>query len=152
MRVVFGISLVLFAICFIAVFAYNNFSGDKIVVKPPYFFNAGDAVSQVNSVAFVFFFSLLAFGLSTTVAMGIEGAKFASLFSTGAIGGYDLLFIIPEALAAFAACELGQAILNDYEGKSSLFKNTKFIIASLAGSVILLVAFILGRGFAGGLQ
>ena len=149
MRVVFGFSLVFFIVVFIAVFAYNNFSTEKVVIKPPYFFTPGDAVSQVNSLAFVFFFSLLAFGLSATLALGIEAAKYSSLFSAGAIGGFDLLFILPSLLAAFAACELGQGILDDYEGKGSLFKKTRPALASLALSIVLLVALIFGRKYLG---
>ncbi len=149
MKVVFGISLIVFAGVFLALFGYNVFAADKIVIKPPYYFDSKDAVSQVNALAFVFFFSLLAFGLSSPIALGIEAAKYASLLSTGAIGWYDLLFVLPSIVVALAAAELGQGILEDYDGKGSLFNHSKKAALGVGIAVALLLALVFARGFVG---
>lgn len=149
MRVIFGLSLLFFIIAMAGVFGYNNFYAEKIVVRPPYFFQPGDVASHVNAVAFVFFFSLLAFGLSSVLALGIEGAKYGSLISTGAMSGFEVVYVVPAILACFAATELGQGVLDDYEGKGNLLKNAQMALVALAGALLSLgVMFFLTRYFA----
>ncbi|MBU1197861.1 hypothetical protein KJ765_05125 [Candidatus Micrarchaeota archaeon] len=130
--------------------AYSNFDlgsmtfleNPAVTFHPPYAFQAGDWVSTLNAFFFVFLFSMLFFGLSAPIAMGLEGAKFGSLLSTGTVHAYDYVFVIPQLLGAYAAILLGQGVLRDFGGKETVFVNWggafKFFAAGLLLTVVLI--------------
>lgn len=130
-------------------------------ISPPYAFDVyeggqgfalkqGGVLGILNSYFFVFIFSLLFFGFSAFIAMGIEGAKYASMISTGSMPGYDLLFAVPQIFALIAATELGQGVMNDFEGKESIFENDgwKTAFVYFAAGIALAVVLVAARDFA----
>jgi hypothetical protein len=112
----------------------------------PYYFVVNELTSAINAYFFVFIFSLLFFGYSAPIAMGIEGAKYGSLLAHGIMNVFDLIFIFPQLLGAYSAILLGQGVIDDIEGKT-IFENwgraLKFFLIGLAITVFLfLVRFM----------
>ena len=160
---VFG--LISFMACFAVVFLLNsgaaavsmvstnstaNVTYSIAPIQPPYRFVAGDTASQLNAYFFVFIFSLLFFGFSAFLAMGVEGLKYASFFSSGNMAAYDLLFVAPQILAMIAAAELGEGIMNDFEARESIFENEnwKKALFYLAFGFVLTVVLAAARSYA----
>ena len=118
-----------------------------VVFAPPYSFRLGDVISYFNAYFFVLVFSLLLFGFSAPIAMGIEGAKYATLLSTQAMNGYDLLFIIPELMAAYSAAVIGQSVLGDFESNETVFSDWNNAMKFFIGSLLVLIVLIVGRTY-----
>jgi hypothetical protein len=109
------------------------------IFNAPYYFVSGELISYLNAFFFVFIFSLLFFGYSAPIAMGIEGGKFAALFVSGLLKPYDFVFVIPEFFAAYSAILLGQGVLEDFEGKTVFEKwasALKFFVVGLVLTAI----------------
>lgn len=127
----------------------------KQVYLPPYHYIPGDYWSYLNAFFFSTVFSFLMFGASAPLAMAMEGAKYASLFSTGAMAPFDLLFILPSLLGAIAAATLGQGVVADYRNEGSLFDYWAAALLYFNIALILLfialatrtTAMVLGLGF-----
>ncbi|MBI5035805.1 hypothetical protein HZC09_00525 [Candidatus Micrarchaeota archaeon] len=147
MKVLLIVSLVFFAAVFVGVYAYNSAYPDKIVLQPPYAYVPGDMASEASSLVFVFVLSLLFFGYSAPIALGIEAAKYASMISTNALPVTHAAFILPAMLASVAAVYLGQGLLKDYKGEGNWIdyaqKSAYYMIAAL---VIWLIVFF-GRNY-----
>lgn len=105
-----------FAGVFFAVYGFNLSQPEAIHLEPPYQFTPNDIQSELLSLTFVFVFSALFFGFSAPLALGVEAAKFASLYSAGLVDVTYLAFALPQALVAFSATYLGQGLLKDYQG------------------------------------
>ncbi len=116
------LSIAVLAFVFIGYYALNyDFSGEgkeAPAFTPPYYFKSGEFVSYLNAFFFVFVFSLLFFGYSAPIALGIEGAKHASMLLQPNPVTFDLIFLVPQTLAAYSAIVLGQGVLEDIDGKS----------------------------------
>lgn len=130
--IVFGAFV--FIAAFSSVYLYNS-TGGSFEFVPLYFYNSGDFLSEANAFFFVFFFSLLFFGISAPLALGMEGLKYASLLTIGGTHPYDSVFILPQLIAAFSATIFGTGILRDYSGKGNLLEEVK------KGSTYLAYAF-----------
>ncbi|MFH0971342.1 MAG: hypothetical protein V1835_02125, partial [Candidatus Micrarchaeota archaeon] len=89
---------------------------------------------------------LLFFGYSSPIALGVEGAKYASLALSGAMPIYDYVFLIPEVLAAYSAVLLGRGVLDDFEGKSIFEHWSAALRVFMVGFALVVVLFLL-RGF-----
>ena len=148
MNVIGIIGIAALIIGFAAVFSINiesaqplKFKENPVSVAPPYYFEPGKPLSYVVATLFVFGFSLLLFGFSAPLAMALEGAKYASLLSSGTLQYYDLLFLVPEAAAMYSAVLLGKGVLNDLEGKENVFAQwdlaKKYFAFALAATLIL---------------
>ncbi len=129
-------------------------------ISPPYSFDIysdkdfnlkqGGVLGILNAYFFVFVFSLLFFGFSAFLAMGAEGLKYASFISTGSMPGYDLMFLLPQFLAVVAATELGEGVMNDFEGRESIFENDnwKHAFVYFAAGLALTVVLVAVRSYA----
>lgn len=117
MKLIAVFSVVVLVAAFAGIYGYNTTQPQTLDLTPPYAFEPNDLVSELMVLAFVFAFSLLFFGFGAPLALGIEGLKFGSLYSSGAIGPSYLLLMIPEVFLALSATYLGQGLLNDYQGK-----------------------------------
>ena len=116
------LSLLVFFTCFFGLAAYDMMaSSGMYYYTPPYFFRIGDWLGALVSFSFVFIFSLLFFGLGAPAAMAVEGLKFGTLIASGHITLFGLLFIFPQLLAMISATTLGEGIMKDWEGKSTVF-------------------------------
>ena len=116
------LSLLVFIASFLGITAYDALaSSDKFYYTPPYFFRIGDWIAIIVSFSFVFIFSLLFFGLGAPAAMAVEGLKYGTLFSSGHVTVVGLLYIFPQMLAMISATTLGEGIMKDWEGKSTVF-------------------------------
>ncbi|HEV8289784.1 MAG TPA: hypothetical protein VGQ00_02405 [Candidatus Norongarragalinales archaeon] len=138
-------SLIVFATVFAAVYINNTTTGaTPIVFTPPYSYaSGGDLLSELNAFLFTFIFSLLFFGLSAPIALGIEGAKYAGLFTQHLMSAFDFAFLLPQVIAVFAATLLGQAIIDDYTEKRSLLEGwTDARNYFLAAFVLFIVVFL----------
>lgn len=139
------IGIVAFIAAFSAVY-YINLTNEttNYTFTPPYYYAVGDLGGQINSFLFVFIVSAAFFGLAVPIALGIEGLKYASLLSTSAMPAFDILFVIPQLLAAYSASLLGQGAVEDYQGRGSVFKywadSVKWFIV---GAVVLGVIWFL---------
>ncbi|PIT85527.1 hypothetical protein COU36_02810 [Candidatus Micrarchaeota archaeon CG10_big_fil_rev_8_21_14_0_10_59_7] len=131
---------------FLAAFAASYYTfpedgGQPFV--PPYAYQPAEFWSIVNSFFFVLIGSALFFGFSAPLALGIEGWKYGSLFAAKAIPSFDLLFIVPQFVAAFAAILIGQGMIKDYEGSGVLYEHwrrgVKYLLAALFLFGLLLV-------------
>ncbi|MFH0971502.1 MAG: hypothetical protein V1835_02945 [Candidatus Micrarchaeota archaeon] len=127
-------------------FATGKAKATALDFKPPYYYMQGEFVSYINAFFFVFVFSLLFFGYSAPIALGVEGAKYASLTLGGAIPIYDYAFLIPEVLAAYSAVLLGRGVLDDFEGKS-IFEHWSAALRVFTVGFALVVVLFLLRGF-----
>ena len=140
-------SIVAMVAVFAAVYGYNTTQSPKISLNAPYAFQPDDVISELVSLAFVFAFSLLFFGFATPLALGIEGAKFASLLTSGAVHWTYLTLAVPEIVVAMAATYLGQGLLLDYQGKGLWQSYAKRSLALLIIGVVLWAAAFYGRRF-----
>jgi len=136
------LGIVVFAMSFAAVYYVNQNSATQFQFTPPYAFaSGGDLVSVLNSLFFVFFFTLLFFGMGAPLALGIEGLKYASFYFAQAIPLFDLFYVLPQLIAAYSAVVLGTGALADFQGKASLFdywkEGMKFFVAALALTAVL---------------
>ena len=113
-------SLIILATAFFTAFYLNANPNYEFTITPPYHYVPGEFLSELNAFFFVFIFSLLFFGITAPIALGIEGLKWGSLYSIKAITFYDLAFIVPQVIVSFSAIMLGQGIISDYEGKAAL--------------------------------
>ncbi len=136
-----------FVIAFAAVFAAQTAFGATIEFKPPYYYAPGDALGVVNSFFFVFFFSLLFFGYAAPIALAVEAVKYASYFSTGAVGVIDLLFAAPGILAALSAIRLGHGVLRDLRGEGSVFDEFSAAARLFIAGAILLGVLLVAKQF-----
>ena len=142
------LALIVFIVCFLGVLGNNAAAGaDKYFFTPPYYYRLGDWLSQVVAFAFVLTFSLVFFGLGSPAAMAVEGLKFGSLFSAGLLKSFDLFFILPGVLAMLAASELGEGVMDDWSGKSTIFNRCESGAKLALGGAACLAAVMLLRGF-----
>ncbi len=136
MRLIPIFSMVVFVAVFAAIYGYNLQATEKVSFQPPYAFQPEDLQGEVLSLVFVFVFSLLFFGSATPLALGIEAAKFASLYSTGAVGQFYLALALPICLVGLSASYLGHGLWVDYQGKGLwrdyARKSTVYLMAGLA--------------------
>ncbi|MFH1750150.1 MAG: hypothetical protein ABH863_00560 [Candidatus Micrarchaeota archaeon] len=147
MNFAFVAGLALFIVAFGGFYAINyDFASGSVregaAFVAPYNYIAGSFTSHLNAYFFVFVFSLLFFGYSTPIALGLEGAKHASAMLHGA-NPFELVFIIPSLIGAYAAIVLGQGVLEDIEGNSVFEKwnaAVKFFAIGLALTVALSIA------------
>ncbi len=149
MNIFIFLGIVVFVACFGGLL-YLNSSGEGgklIFVNPPYNYIVGDTLSFFNSFLFVFIFSAAFFGVAAPIALGIEGLKYASLLSAGLMPVYDILFAIPQVLAAYSASMLGKGAIEDYQGKGSVFAHRKDAVKWFAVGVVFLVILILARSY-----
>ncbi|MEK6954442.1 MAG: hypothetical protein AABX01_05510 [Candidatus Micrarchaeota archaeon] len=128
-----------------------DFSAGKAKVeiasfKAPYYFAPGDFTSYLNAYFFVFVFSLLFFGFSAPIALGIEGTKYASFAISGSLPAFDYVFLIPEMLAAYSAIVLGGGILNDIDGEN-VFEKWSAAVKFFVIGLVLMVALALIRPY-----
>ncbi|MDP2717939.1 MAG: hypothetical protein Q8P02_04300 [Candidatus Micrarchaeota archaeon] len=147
MRLLAAFSIIIMAAVFFAVLGLNISQGAALDVKPPYAFSAGDVASELLALAFVFVFSVLFFGYGAPVALGIEGAKFASLYSTGGVSELYLAFMLPEVLVAVSAVYLGQGLLKDYQGEGLWHRYAKNGLVFLILGLLVWAAVFFGRRF-----
>jgi hypothetical protein len=137
------LGILVFIAAFGAVYAVNSGSTQFAFTPPYYYVNGGDLASVLNSMLFVFLFSLLFFGLGAPLALGIEGLKYSSLYLAQAIPFYDLFYILPQFIAAYAATILGTGALADFQGNASVFDywkdGVKYFLVALGLTAILLV-------------
>ena len=148
----FALGIVFLIVAFGAVYALNyDFSSGKAkegatAFNAPYTFQPGEFTSYLNAFFFVFIFSLLFFGYSAPIALGIEGAKYASLYIAGALKPYDFIFLLPQLIGAYAAIVMGSGVLNDFEG-NTVFEKWNRAIKFFAIGLVLVVALSLIRPF-----
>lgn len=147
MKAVFVLSVIIFAAAFGAVYSVNSFTGYDVFFKPPYHYAAGGLPSEANAFAFAFIFSLLFFGYSAPIALGIEGLKYASLYSSGIIGLPALAFILPQFVACFAAMTLGEGAIKDYKGEGKMIDYAWKAFKYLAVAIVLFVAVFAANYF-----
>ncbi len=143
------IGVLLFIAAFGTVFYLNSTeAGGKVVqFTPPYHYKVGEMISFVNAFLFVFIVSAAFFGFGVPIALGIEGLKFASLFSLGAMPAYDMLFAIPEVVVAYSAGLLAKGAVEDYRGKGNVFSYWKDALKWFAVAAFMLVVLILARTY-----
>ncbi|MBI5229188.1 hypothetical protein HY991_03690 [Candidatus Micrarchaeota archaeon] len=141
------IGVIVFIAAFGAVYFYNSSAENKFLFIPLYHYEPGDFLSEVNAFLFPFIFSLLFFGISAPLALGMEGLKYASLLSTGGMASYDLAFALPQVIAAFSATVFGTAILNDYSGKGNLLEDLKKGAKYLGYAFALMLLLFFMRSF-----
>lgn len=143
------ISLVVLMACFLGVLVYNaGQSGvDRYYFSPPYYYKLGDGFAMAVAFSFVLTFSLLFFGLAAPAAMAVEGLKFGSFFSAGLIPAYDLILIIPQVLAMLAATTIGEGVMADWSGKSTIFDYWAEGMKYAVGGLIFLGAYVFIRPF-----
>ena len=120
-----------------------------IVFTPPYAYNAEnpDALSFINAFLFVVIVSAALFGFGVPIALGVEGLKYASLFSTYKMPAFDLLFAIPQILAAYSISLIGKGALEDYKGKGSVFAYWRGALRWFVASIAVLGILILSRKY-----
>ena len=142
-----GIALLAFIVLFLSFFgvlAYNQVAGSvALSYAPPYYFVKDDWAGYANSFCFVLVFSLLFFGLGAPAAMAVEGLKYGVLFSTSVITMFDLAFIVPELFAMLAACTLGEGVMNDWSGKSTIYANWSGGMRYILIGIVVLAALVL---------
>ncbi|HIH20367.1 TPA: hypothetical protein HA244_03810 [Candidatus Micrarchaeota archaeon] len=119
----------------------------QLSFSPPYHFKVGDTLSEVNAFLFVVILSAAFFGLASPIALGMEGLKYGSLFSTHAMPLYDLSFAVPQVLAAVAVSFVGQGAIEDYQGKGTVFTYWRSAVKWFAAGVVLLIVLIATRGY-----
>ncbi|MFH1107347.1 MAG: hypothetical protein V1787_05630 [Candidatus Micrarchaeota archaeon] len=116
---------------------------------PPYYFDANDAVAAFNSFFFVFLFSLLFFGLTAPIALGIEGAKYGTLLSLPQPSAFDFSYAIPGVLAAYSAILLGQGVLNDFGSEKNVLSTWGTALKYLAAGLLLTGVLVVARASLG---
>lgn len=149
MKLVPVFSILVMVAVFAAVYGYNTTQPEKINLKPPYAFTPDDITSELMALGFVFAFSLLFFGYAAPLALGIEGAKFGSLITSGAVHWTYLALTVPEMVVAISATYLGQGLLLDYQGQGLWQTYAKRSVILLIIALVLWVAAFYGRRFLG---
>lgn len=147
MKLIAVFSLVVFVATFAAVYGYNTTQGQQLSLTPPYAFVPDDLFSELVALAFVFAFSLLFFGFAAPLALGMEGIKFGSLYSTGAVHWTYLLLAVPQIFVALSATYLGQGLLNDYQGKGLWHEYAKKAAITFIIGLLLWAAAFFGRPY-----
>ncbi len=147
MKLIAVFSVVVFVATFAAIYGYNTTQAEPIELTPPYAFVPDDVFSELVALTFVFAFSLLFFGFAAPLALGIEGIKFGSLYSTGAVHWTYLLLAIPQVFIALSATYLGQGLLNDYQGKGLWHEYAKKSAISMIIGLVLWAAIYFGRAY-----
>lgn len=147
MKLIAVFSVVVMVAAFAATYGYNTTQTDAIALTPPYAFSPNDVFSELLALAFVFSFSLLFFGYGAPLALGIEGVKFASLYSSGAVPQTYLLLILPQVFLALSATYLGQGLLNDYQGKGIWHEYAKKSVTHFIVGLVLWAAAFFGRPY-----
>ncbi len=148
-------SVIVFFACFAAVFFINSQAiqnqSNLFSFNPPY--AESGLIGVFNAFFFVFVFSLLFFGFTAPVAMGVQGLVLASQYSAF-IGGLNKNFsywsfalIIPQFFAVFAATSLGEGVIKDYEGKGSVYTGWNEAIKFFLIGLGLLILIILIKSF-----
>jgi len=144
----FGLSLLAFLAGLLGVYWFNSANpAAPIVFRGFYYFAVGDALSYAGSLAFVFLFSLMFFGYSAPLALFLEGARYASLYTTGGMPLFDLAFAFPGLLACYSAVLLGKSALADFRGTGSVFTGWRTSFKLFLASALLLGALLLARGW-----
>jgi hypothetical protein len=138
-------SIIAMAAVFFAVLGLNISQNAGLNVQPPYAFSSGDVISELMALSFVFVFSVLFFGYGAPIALGFEAAKFASLYSIGAVNELYLLFMIPEVLVAVSAVYVGQGLLKDYQGEGLWHAYAKKGVIFLILGLLIWAAVFFGR-------
>lgn len=141
------LTLVAFALAFLAVWSLAG-SSSVAAYAPPYYYQTGDYWSYLNAFFFSVVFSLLFFGAGAPLAMGMEGAKYASLFYTGAMPAFDLLFLIPSLFGSVGAVTLSQGILADFRNQGSVFAYWPRALRYFDSALILLFILLAVRATA----
>jgi len=147
MKLIAIFSVVVLVAAFAGVYGYNTTQDQALDLVPPYAFTPNDLVSELLVLAFVFSFSLLFFGYGAPVALGIEGLKFASLYTNGAVGPTYLLLMLPEVFLALSATYLGQGLLNDYQGKGIWHEYAQKSAIHFIVALVLWAAVFFGRPY-----
>lgn len=142
------LGIVAFMFAFIAVYVANAF-GAPSLFRPPYFYEPGDYWSYLNAFFFTLVVSSLFFGASAPIALAIEGAKYGSYLSTGAMAPVDLVFVVPSLVASIAASTLGQGVVADYRNQGSLFDYWAVALLYLNVSLFLFILALLVRSSVG---
>jgi len=148
MNKLFAASVAALLLSFAGVWYWNASNpASAVFFEPPYNYEIGDALSSFTAFAFSFVFSILFFGYSAPLAMLIEGAKFASLYTRGGLPWFDLLFVVPDLLACYSAILLGANAWEDFKGTGSLFKGWREAFKYFIVAAALLGALLVARGF-----
>ena len=159
----FTLGVLAFIFVFSVFYFVNN--SPSYEIKFPYIY--GDALAPAQegqptqffslrgllvSYAFVFAASLLFFGYGAAIALGFEAAKYAQLYIAQQIHAYELVFLLPEFLAAYAAVMLAGAALEEAKsGVNPLHNLGKAIALFTAGLILTVFAFFL-RNFVASTQ
>ncbi|MBI4361084.1 hypothetical protein HY572_04920 [Candidatus Micrarchaeota archaeon] len=138
-------SVIVFCGVFFAVYGFNLSQPQAIQLEPPYAFVPNDVQSELLSLTFVFVFSALFFGFSAPLALGIEAAKFASLYSAGSVDATYLAFALPQVIVALSATYLGQGLLKDYQGDGRWKQYAQKSAMLLILALVVWVAVFFGR-------
>ncbi|MFH1056333.1 MAG: hypothetical protein V1717_00855 [Candidatus Micrarchaeota archaeon] len=147
MNVFIVLGIVVFVAAFAGVYFMNVSSPQAYAFIPPYHFVVGEAASLVNSFLFVLVVSAAFFGLAVPIALGIEGLKYGSMLSTQTMPAFDLLFAIPQLFAAYSASLLAQGVVDDYQGKGTVFMQWKDALKWFIAGVVALVILVLARPY-----
>lgn len=147
MKLIAVFSVVVMVASFAGVYGYNTTQSTPFTLSPPYSFEPNDLFSELVALAFVFVFSLLFFGYGAPLALGMEGIKFASLYTSNAVPASYLLLMLPQIFMGLSATYLGQGLLNDYQGKGLWHEYAKKTLThAVVGLVLWAVAFF-GRQY-----
>ncbi len=148
-------SVVVFFACFAAVFFINSQAMQSkstlFSFTPPY--AESGLFGIFNAFFFVFVFSLLFFGFTAPVAMGVQGLVLASNYSYFMAGMnnnfsyWSFAFILPQFLAVFAATSLGEGVIKDYEGKGSVYTGWNEALKFFSIGLVVLMVMVLIQSF-----
>jgi|YelNatPaOPRAMG01_1025707.scaffolds.fasta_scaffold12660_2 Mn2+/Fe2+ NRAMP family transporter len=148
-------SVIVFFACFAAVFFINSQAiqnnSNLFSFTPPYAENG--VIGVFNAFFFVFVFSLLFFGFTAPVAMGVQGLVLASKYSYFIAGlnknfsYWSFAFIIPQFFAVFAAVSLGEGVIKDYTGKGSVYEGWNEAIKFFSIGLAVLILMVLIQNF-----
>ena len=151
------IGIAVFIAAFGSVLALNSTAivqgRERIVFTPPYQYDSvnPEAVGFINAFLFVVVVSAVFFGFGVPIALGIEGLKYASLFTTGKMPAFDLFFVGPQILAAYAISLIGKGAVEDYQGRGSVFAYWRDALKWFVASAAILGILILSRKYFVGL-
>lgn len=149
MNVSIFLGVLFFIVTFGAVFYFNSDTAKDRLYQftPPYHYVVGETTSFINAFLFVFILSAAFFGLTSPIALGIEGLKYASLYTNASMPAFDLLFIIPQVIVAYSASLLGKGAVEDYDGKGNVFAYWKDALKWFAIATGALLGLIIARGY-----
>lgn len=151
----FTLALLAFILVFSAVYFVNNspsyelkfpfIYGDTLIPgEAPQFYSLRNLLV---SYAFVFAASLLFFGYGAAIALGFEAAKYAQLYVAQQIHPYELVFILPELMAAYAALLLAGGAMGEAKSGVNPLQNAGKAAALFAAGLILTVFAYFLRNF-----